>query len=151
LGLIPRQLSRRIAADRQLFERSYREKRESTTVILEAQKLAKIFLNESVAPSNHIEIVVVECSPFLNATPAFVIEISHRDNPIRNAFGFTQTTSDGVRPFTIVPVEREAGRFRVLLPEQSSGQRLCPVLAFETTSKNDASSLGRDVVLRPLQ
>ena len=95
--------------------------------------------------------IVVESAPFSSPTPAFVVEASHPEKPIRNAFAFTESAQDGLRPFTIVPVQRDAGRFRAILPEQPIGQRLCFVLEFEVGTNEATQSVGKRVVLRPLQ
>jgi hypothetical protein len=88
-----------------------------------------LLLAQTLAGSSRIQgkrplLITVEGSPWLTATRSFVVEVSHPDKPIINAFAFTQDLSEGMRPFTIVPVQRDGGRFRAILPEQPKGRRL---------------------------
>jgi len=117
---------------------------------VEALLLAKTLPRSSSVPGKRHLLVTIEGAPFATATPSFVVEVSHPEKPIRNAFAFTQAATEGVRPFTVVPVQRDAGRFRTILPDQSIGQRLFLVLEFEADVNEDVQSVGRRVVLRPL-
>jgi hypothetical protein len=117
----------------------------------EALMLAKTLSFSAGPPGKRVIQIVVESAPFSSPTPAFVVEASHPEKPIRNAFAFTESAQDGLRPFTIVPVQRDAGRFRAILPEQPSGQRLCFVLEFEVGTNETTQSVGKRVVLRSLQ
>ena len=95
--------------------------------------------------------VAVESAPFTTPTPAFVIEVTHPDKPILNMFAFTQTMSEGVRPFTVVPIVHDGGRFRVMLPPQSLGQKICFVLEFESKQGDDPQMIGKRIILRALE
>jgi hypothetical protein len=117
----------------------------------EALILAKALPHSSSVPIERSLLITVETAPFTNATPSFVVEVSHPEKPIRNAFAFTEEATDGLRPFTIVPVQRDGGRYRALLPEQANGQRLCFILEFEAMANEDVQSVGRRIVLRSLQ
>jgi hypothetical protein len=117
----------------------------------EALLLAKTLPRSGVVPGKRPLLITVEGAPFTTATPSFVVEVSHPEKPINNAFAFTETVTEGVRPFTVVPVQRDAGRFRAILSEQPKGQRLLFVLEFEADANEDVQSVGRRIVLRPLQ
>jgi len=117
----------------------------------EALLLAKILYRSNPIAGKHPLLVTVEGAPFATATPPFVVEVSHPEKAIQNAFAFTEAATEGVRPFTIVPVQRDAGRFRAILSEQPKGSRLVFVLAFEADANEDAESVGSRIVLRPLQ
>lgn len=122
-----------------------------TDLPTEALLLAKTLSRSSSVPGKRSLLITVEGAPFARATSSFVVEVSHPDKPIRNAFAFTQATTAGVRPFTVVPVQRDAGRFRAILSEQPKGQRLFFVIEFEADANEDVQSVGRRIVLRPLQ
>lgn len=117
----------------------------------EAFLLARTLPSQNAVPSNRSLIITVESAPFAIATPAFVVEASHQDRPIRNAFAFTQNSVEGMQAFTVVPVQRDAGRFRAILPAMSASNKLYFILEFETDGKEDLLSVGKRVVLRPLQ
>ena len=92
----------------------------------------------------------IKCDPFAHATPQFVIEVSHPEEPILTAFAFIQTIDIGERPYTVIPVQKESGRFRLLLPKQEAGNQLVVVLRIESSSRSNALDVGNRVVLRPL-
>ena len=117
----------------------------------EALLLAKALPRPATVPGKRPLLITVEGAPFATPTPSFVVEVSHPEKPINNAFAFTQTITGGMRPFTVVPIQRDAGRFRAILSEQPKGQRLLFVLEFEADANQDAQSVGRRIVLRPLQ
>jgi hypothetical protein len=117
----------------------------------EALLLAKALPRSGTVPGKRPLLITVEGAPFITATPSFVVEVSHPERPINDAFAFTQAITGGMRPFTVVPIQRDAGRFRAILSEQPKGQRLLFVLEFEADANEDAQSVGRRIVLRPLQ
>jgi len=117
----------------------------------EALLLIKTLQRSGTDAGKRSLLITVEGAPFATATPPFVVEVSHPEKPINRAIAFTQTATEGVRPFTIVPVQRDDGRFRAILSEQPKGQRLFFVLEFEADANEDAQSVGRRIVLRPLQ
>ena len=109
-------------------------------------------LQQPVADTEHKSVVViVETIAFPSATLSFVVEASHLDHPIRAAVAFAKAESKVNRSFTIVPVARDGGRFRAIIPEQQVGSSLCFVLEFEVASAETAESIGRRIVLRPYQ
>ncbi len=117
----------------------------------EALSLAKTLLPQNSPPGKRHLLIAVEGTPFLNATPPFVVEVSHPQKPILSAFAFTQSERGNSSSFTIVPVQRDEGRFRAVLPEQAKGQRICFVFAIEVEPTEDAESIAKRLVLRPLQ
>lgn len=117
----------------------------------EALLLAKTLPPPTSLPGDRSLLITVESAAFVTATPPFVVEVSHPEEPIYGAFAFTQGVAEGVRPFTVVPVQRDGGRFRAILPEQPIGQKLSFVLEFEVDAYQDAQSVGERVVLRALQ
>lgn len=117
----------------------------------EALLLAKTLARSGTVPGKRPLLITVEGAPWPTATPSFAVEVSHPDKPINNAFAFTQDLGEGMRPFTMVPVQRDGRRFRAILPEQPKGQRVFFVLEFEADVNEDAQSVGRRIVLRPLQ
>ena len=117
---------------------------------VEALIIAKA-LTQPVDTGKRSIVVSVQAAPFVMATPAFVIEASHPTKSIRNAFVFVQGVPDGGEGFTVVPVQRDGGRFRALVPKQSKGRVLNFVLEMEVEATDDAKSVGNGVVLRPLQ
>jgi hypothetical protein len=116
----------------------------------EAFLLAKSLPHASSVPGKRSLLSTIETSPFSTATGSFVVEVSHPEKPILNAFVFAQAATGGVAPFTIVPVQRDSGRFRAFIPELSIGQRLFFILAIECEATDDAQSLGKRILLRPL-
>ena len=117
----------------------------------EALLLIKMLQRSGADTAKRSLLITVEGEPFATATPSFIVEVSHPEKPINWAFAFTQAVTEGVRPFTIVPLQRDAGRFRAILSEQPKGQRLLFVLEFDADANEDAQSVGRRIVLRPLQ
>jgi hypothetical protein len=117
----------------------------------EALALARTLLPQTNAPGGRHLLITVEGDPFPNATPPFVVEVSHAQKPILNAFAFTHSPGEASSSFTIVPVQRDAGRFRAVLPEQAKGQAICFVLAVEGQPSEEVSGVGRGIILRPLQ
>jgi hypothetical protein len=117
----------------------------------EALLLARTLLPRSSSSGKHSLLIIVESAAFGTATPSFVVEVSHPEEAINGAFAFTQGAPDGARPFTVVPVERDGGRFRAILPEQPIGQKLYFVLEFEADANQDGQTMGRRIALRTLQ
>lgn len=96
-------------------------------------------------------LVTVEIGEFSNATPSFVVEVSHSEKPILGAFAFTQARTQDIRSFTIVPVERDGPRFRAILPEQAAGNSLRLILEFQGHANEDISTIGTGIAVRALQ
>lgn len=117
----------------------------------EALLLARTLPRQNAVSSNRSLLITIESAPFATATPAFVVEVSHPERSIRNAFAFTQGSAGGMQAFTVVPVQRDAGRFRAILPAMAVNHKLYFVLEFEADDNEDFMSVGRRVVLRPLQ
>jgi hypothetical protein len=95
--------------------------------------------------------VAVTCEPFSAPTRAFVIEVSHPEKAIRRAVAFIQNTNAGERPYTVVPVQKEEGRYRLLLPELKAGSQLVVLLNVEIDTKEDVDAVKNRFVLRTLQ
>ena len=95
-------------------------------------------------------VLAVKAAPFASATPAFVIEASHPSRPIRYAFALVRPSNDELGEFAVVPVQRDGGRFRALLPPQPAGQCITFFLVVDAEGEDDAMVVGREVVLRPL-
>jgi len=104
-----------------------------------------------VASGNRSLNVAVTCAPFSALTPSFVIEVSHPEKAIRRAVAFVQHSNAGERPYTVVPVQKEEGRYRLLLPELESGAQLVVLLNVEIDSKEPVDALKNRFVLRTLQ
>ena len=64
---------------------------------------------------------------------------------------FIATTGTELELVTQLPVEKDAGRIRLLLPAQPRGQRLCVVIAVEADPKDRLDQLSKDIILRPLE
>jgi hypothetical protein len=115
-----------------------------------------LLLVKTLAGANNVEghrpfVIAVEGAPWSSATPPFVVEVSHPDRPINNALAFTRAALEGARSFTIIPIQRDGGRFRAILPEQPKGQHLLFLLQLERRENEDLQTVGGRVVLRPLQ
>jgi hypothetical protein len=113
--------------------------------------IVAIFKQTNSASGRKPIIVQAESSPFQEATPSFVVEVSHSDKAIQKALAFTERETEGIRPVTIVPLQREGGRFRAVVPKQAAGQRLVFILQFEGDGTNTIDNIGKSVVMRPLQ
>lgn len=118
---------------------------------IEALLLARTLPNQNAVPNNRSLLITVESAPLVTASPAFVVEASHPERPIRNAFAFTRSSAEGMQAFTVVPVQRDIGRFRAILPPMPAGQKLYFILEFEVDGDEEFLSISRQVMLRPLQ
>ena len=118
---------------------------------LNALLLVRALQDESSVRGKHTLQVVVKVAPFTNLTPPFAVEVSHADRPILNVLAFSQPPNTNTQLFTVLPVQRDSGRFRAILPAQEIGQRVCFVLILECGQGEDVGSVGRGVILRPLQ
>lgn len=117
----------------------------------EARMIAdSLFSHDSEAGKQSLN-VVVECNEFSKPTPDFVVEVSHPEKPIKKAFAFAQESSTGERPFTVIPVQQDSSRFRVMVPELPAGEQLVIVLNFKIDPKENIASVGNRIVLRSLQ
>jgi hypothetical protein len=94
--------------------------------------------------------IVLKTIPFHSATPSFVIEVSHPEKSIHAAFVFSQITSGGQKPFTVIPTQRDGGRIRVVLPEQSVGDVLYFVIRVDAAPNENIVDVGKQVILRSL-
>jgi hypothetical protein len=94
-------------------------------------------------------IIVVQADAFATPTPAFVVEVSHPERPIRDAFAFVSTEARS-KEFTVVPVQRDGGRFRALLSPQAKGKILSFVVEVEGDKTDDAITIGKSIMFRPL-
>ncbi len=117
----------------------------------EAAVLVKSLQAPTIETDHHSLTLVIEAEAFSSATPAFVVEVSHHDHPIRSAFAFTKSASTGNGSFTIVPVARDGGRFRAMVPEQPIGATLCFVVEFDAPSSETEQSASRRLALRALE
>jgi hypothetical protein len=109
-------------------------------------------LEQTNVPSSKRQIIVqVETQPFAAPTTSFIVEVSHPDKSIEKALAFTEAVTEGVRSVTIVPMQHEGGRFRAMVSEQPTGQRLVFILQFEGDRTETVQSLGKSIVMRPLQ
>jgi hypothetical protein len=117
---------------------------------MEALMLANA-LPQPVGPGKRSHLISVHASTFDTPTPAFVVEVSHPSKPIRSAFAFVQSHDDGPGVFTIVPVQRDGGRFRALLPPQPQGTTINFVLDIEAEITEDVNTVRQGIVLRSLQ
>lgn len=95
--------------------------------------------------------VCLTCEHFSTPTPSFVIEVSHPEKAIRKAVVFIQNTETGERPFTVIPVLKEHGRYRIVLPELETSVQLVILLNIEVGPKEVVSSVINRFVLRSLQ
>lgn len=92
------------------------------------------------------------CDPFVAPTTPFVVEVSHPEKAIRRAVAFIQNSSLGERPYTVVPVQKEDGRYRLLLPELEASSQLVVLLNIEIDNAKDVvDALKQRFVLRTLQ
>lgn len=108
-------------------------------------------LQQSLSPGKHSLVTFVQAAPFAGATPTFVVEASHPDVSIRNAFAFVRSSSQNSQFFTVIPVQRDAGRFRVLLPPLEVGSCLTLVLEMEIGAGEDEEAIRKAIVLRSLE
>jgi hypothetical protein len=92
----------------------------------------------------------LELAPFETSIPPFVVEVSHQDKPIRNAFAYLRPTGVGSF-FIIVPVQRDGVRFRAILPERPRGESLCFILNIGVASGESLEAISRRITLRPLK
>lgn len=107
-------------------------------------------IRKPTSPGGKSLIIIVATQPFATATPAFVVESSHPNIPIRNAFAFVQNSDQDPRIFTIIPVQRDAGRFRALIPQLDASSRVVFALEMEIGGGEDAAAIGKAIVLRSL-
>lgn len=123
----------------------------STDLPVEALELAKYIDLQSGDRARRTSLFLIEAAPFPTATPSFIAEVSHPTKSIKSAFAFTEGISEGVRPFTIIPVQRDSGRFRAILPEQPKRNKLRFVVELELDPAEDSQGVGKNFLLRPLQ
>jgi len=108
-------------------------------------------LSQPVGTKMRSLVLSVESAPLVTPTPAFVVEVSHPDKSIRAAFAFVQEIRGGITTFTIVPVQKDGGHFRALLPPLESGGALKFVVEMEIDEDQNVGNIGRRLVLRPLE
>lgn len=114
--------------------------------------LAKAMSPSAAGSTNRSILIEVQAKPFANATPSFVVEASHPGKPIKNAIAFTSAAA--IHPgssFTVLPVQRDAGRVRAILPELAPDTRMFWILEFGAGPTDDAKTIGSQVLLRSLQ
>ena len=70
---------------------------------------------------------------------------------VSNAFAFVQVAGENSRSFTIVPIERDSGRFRAILPEQAKGTKICFVFSVEIEPGETIDTVAKSTILRPIQ
>jgi len=116
-----------------------------------ANIIASNYFKNSANNKKYFANISIECLEFKSPTPAFVVEVSHPDAIIINAFAFIQEFEFGERAFTVVPVQRDSGRFRLMLPKQETGNQLIIILNFEVDQDEDVAGVARRLVLRSLQ
>ena len=104
----------------------------------------------ALEPGKTALILEIDCAPFERAVPPFVVEVSHATTTIQKAFAFLQDATTGPRPYTVVPVQEDSGRIRILIPSQPKGERLCVVIALEAIAKDTPDQVAKGLVVRPL-
>ncbi len=117
----------------------------------EAAILQAFLQNVPPTAGQRVLTVALTCEPFPAASPSFVIEVSHPEKAIQNAIAFTQEAATGERAFTVIPVQKDAGRYRVVLPHLEAGAQLVVLLNIEIGPKETADSMKTRFVLRSLQ
>lgn len=117
----------------------------------EAVMISETMLRQASLAGLSTILVTIDAQPFATATPAFAIEASHPERPIVNAFAFTRPKPESDDEFLVVPVQKDGGRFRALIPEGAAGQKFSFVLQFQTMQGELARGIAERVVLRPLQ
>jgi hypothetical protein len=117
----------------------------------ELNSLVKAMLLSTLPSTNKVIAIEVKSAPFVAATPSFVVEASHPEKSVKTAVAFTEAVAEGVRPFTVVPLQQDGGRVRAILPESGMGQRICFILLFEAAADEKAQSVAKRIVLRSLQ
>lgn len=117
----------------------------------EAVALARTLSPSASNASKHSLIIAVDSEPLAEATPPFILEVSQAEKPILNAFAYTHSPGSGPGLFTIVPVERDTGRFRALLPKEAKGEVVSFVLAFDVDTNETLETVGKSIIFRPLQ
>lgn len=117
----------------------------------EATVLQASLQNAPEAPGYRVLTVAITCEPFLTATPSFVIEVSHPEKAIERAIAFIQYAYSGERPFTVIPVQKDGGRYRLVLPKLESGAQLVVLVNIEIGLEESTDSMKSRFVLRSLQ
>lgn len=114
--------------------------------------LADAMSASSAAPTNKPFLISAQAKPFLAATPPFAVEASHPDRRIESAIAFVSVgkVKNG-STFTILPVQRANGRVRAIVPAQPPGTSVSLILKFQADSGLDPQSIGRGLMLRPLE
>ena len=116
----------------------------------EAAILKSFLQNIPATPGKNILTLTLTCDPFLDSTSSFVIEVSHSEKVIQNAIAFTQETDTGERPFTVIPVQKDSGQFRIILPPLEKGDQLVILVNIEVGPKEAEDTLKRRFVLRSM-
>lgn len=106
--------------------------------------------NVQGTPGQRVLTFTLTCESFSVPTPSFVIEVSHPEKPILNAVAFTQEANTGERPFIVIPVQKDAGRYRLVLPQLEAGSQLVVLVNIEIGPNETADSIKSRFVLRSL-
>ena len=123
----------------------------SSNLPTEVALLGIVLRNIPVISGNNSLNFVLTCEPFSVPTPSFVIEVSHPEKAIRKVVAYTQNTDTGERPFTIIPVQKDEGRYRLILPELEAGAQLVVLLNVELDPKESTGAIANRFILRSLQ
>jgi len=95
--------------------------------------------------------IALTCESFSAPTPSFVMEVSHPEKTIRNAIAFVQYKDVGERPYTVIPVQKDEGRYRIILPEFEAGAQLVILLNIDIGLHESVESVASRFVFRSLQ
>lgn len=107
--------------------------------------------NNPATAGQRVLTVTLTCEPFSAPTPSFVIEVSHPEKAIQDAIAFTQEADTGERPFTVIPIQKDAGRYRLVLPQLDAGAQLVILVNIDIGPKETEDSVKSRFVLRSLQ
>lgn len=91
----------------------------------------------------------VTTHPLDNATPEFVLEVSHSKYPILEVLTYLKRDLLNDSTYTILPSIDQAGRKRVYIPRLFAGEKVAMILMVQTVEKN-ILNIAKDFDLRPL-
>ena len=94
------------------------------------------------------DIFVIKSDKFTGDKKGFVAELSHTDAAISEIFAFVQESDKGIRPFTVLPFQKDGVRARFFLPESISGSQLVVITTLKRFAENEDAIDSDNFILR---
>ncbi len=114
-----------------------------TALPLSTEKIAGKILDD---PNNSV--IIVKSNIIKSDKKNFVVEISHNNKVFKDVFSFVQYKNKGIRPFTVVPIQKDGVKYRAFVPDVYSGAQLVFIVSLKKIPEKNKEQVVNGFILR---